>query len=67
MPYAARKPEHNGILGLTVSVLELIRGAGRDLLGMLGLSNCKLYPIYDSAVDDLRDKDILPVAALASI
>jgi len=66
MPYAARKPEHNGILGLTVSVLELIRGAGRDLLGMLGLSNCKLYPIYDSAVD-LRDKDILPVAALASI
>ncbi|MDQ3006515.1 MAG: BphX family protein [Chloroflexota bacterium] len=34
MLYAARKPAHNGILVLTVPVLELIRGAGGDLLWM---------------------------------
>lgn len=32
MLYAAREPARNGILVLTVSVLELIRGAGGDLL-----------------------------------
>jgi hypothetical protein len=32
MLYAAREPQRNGILVLTVSILELIRGAGGDLL-----------------------------------
>ena len=32
MIYASREPARNGILVLTVSVLELIRGAGGDLL-----------------------------------
>jgi BphX-like len=35
MLYAARESRRNGILVLTVSVLELIRGAGGDLLWML--------------------------------
>lgn len=34
MLYAAREPAHNGILVLTISILELIRGAGGDLLWM---------------------------------
>ncbi len=34
MLYASRDPERNRILVLTVSILELIRGAGGDLLWM---------------------------------
>ena len=34
MLYAAREPAHNRILVLTVSILELIRGVGGDLLWM---------------------------------
>jgi BphX-like len=34
MLYAAREPARNAILVLTVSLLELIRGAGGDLLWM---------------------------------
>jgi BphX-like len=34
MLYAAREPAHNGILVLTVAILEFIRGAGGDLLWM---------------------------------
>lgn len=34
MLYASRDPARNGILVLTVSILELIRGAGGDLLWM---------------------------------
>jgi hypothetical protein len=32
--YASRQPERNGILIVTVAILELIRGAGGDLLWM---------------------------------
>ncbi len=35
MLYASRKPERNGILVVTVAILELIRGAGGDLLWMM--------------------------------
>ena len=34
MLYAAREPARNGILVLTVAILELIRGAGGDFLWM---------------------------------
>ncbi len=34
MLYASRDPARNGILVLTVAILELIRGAGGDLLWM---------------------------------
>jgi len=34
MLYASRQPERNGILVVTVAILELIRGAGGDLLWM---------------------------------
>ncbi len=34
MLYASRKPERNGILVVTIAILELIRGAGGDLLWM---------------------------------
>ena len=34
MLYAAREPARNAILVLTVAILELIRGAGGDLLWM---------------------------------
>ena len=34
MLYASREPARNGILVLTVAILELIRGAGGDLLWM---------------------------------
>jgi polyferredoxin len=32
MLYASRKPERNAILVMTIAILELIRGAGGDLL-----------------------------------
>ena len=35
MLYASREPARNGILVLTVAILELIRGAGGDILWML--------------------------------
>jgi hypothetical protein len=35
MLYASRKPERNGILVVTIAILELIRGAGGDLLWMM--------------------------------
>ena len=35
MLYASRQPERNGSLVITVAALELIRGAGGDLLWML--------------------------------
>ena len=34
MLYVSRKPEGNEILVMTVAILELIRGAGGDLLWM---------------------------------
>ncbi len=34
MLYASRKPERNGILVLSIAILELVRGAGGDLLWM---------------------------------
>ena len=35
MLYAAREPARNGILVLTVAILELVRGAGGDFLWMM--------------------------------
>ena len=35
MLYASRQPERNGTLVVTIAILELIRGAGGDLLWML--------------------------------
>jgi len=34
MLYASRQPERNGILVLTIAILEFVRGAGGDLLWM---------------------------------
>lgn len=36
MLYASREPASNGILVMTVAILELARGAGGDFLWMLG-------------------------------
>jgi hypothetical protein len=35
MLYASRRPEHNGMLVVPIAVLELIRGAGGDLLWIM--------------------------------
>ena len=35
MVYASRQPERNGTLVVTIAILELIRGAGGDLLWMM--------------------------------
>jgi len=68
MLYASRKPERNGILVVTIAALELIRGAGGDLLWMTrGFPTANYIPfmivhliIAVSGILFLRQESITP-------